>query len=385
MSEFSEMAGAFGVSAVVSAAACAVVIAARVIDAPGGLLRKGDRAPTPSAGGLGIGLGTCAGVIFLASPWASDWLAFASPSAPEKLSLALAIAFGALIIGLMDDIATFGPRFKGALFVGLAIATPVLIGAVKTLPIGLGVALPLGLVVGTAGSALWMFTIMNTVNFMDGANGLAMGSAAVGSLGLAVASFAVGAPVAGGLALCTAGALIGFLLWNYPHGRLFAGDTGALFVGAMVGVVGLLAITEGGLSPFIPPLIFFPMLADVLLTLAWRVKYRSKILEGHRDHFYHIAIRSGVAHWKVSLIYWALMAKCAIIGVALAMIPSTPPLADVAAALADTSPLTRVFVLMAAGLASLATVIAFVVLAGVWLKASAGIRAYAKARGHDSE
>jgi hypothetical protein len=78
------------------------------------------------------------------------------------------------------------------------------------------------------------------------------------------------------------------------------------------------------------------------------------------------------------------MAKCALLGFALALAPAVPPPDVVARLLADTSPLVRGFVMTAAALASLATVISFMVLAGVWLKASSGIRAYAKAHGHDA-
>jgi Fuc2NAc and GlcNAc transferase len=378
-----EFAAAALAAALASAAFCGLMVRVRILDAPGGLVRKGDRAPTPTSGGLGIAIGVCVAAALLASPFSSAWTLNATADAATDMSTALLIAAGGLAIGLADDVAELGPRLKSGLFALLALAPPLLIGAIEYLPLGLGVAVPLGPILGVAGCALWMFTIMNTVNFIDGANGLAMGSVAIGLCGLAAASLAVGAPAAAALAVCGAGALVGFLVWNFPHGRLYAGDAGALFCGAIVGIVGLMAINQGGLSPFIPPIIFFPMLADVLLTLAWRARHRAVLLEGHRDHFYQIALRAGVPHWKVSLVYWALMAKCALIGFALALTPAAPSPVTVARALADADPFVRYMVTAAAGLVSLSTLIAFAVLAGVWLKASAGIRAYAKARGHD--
>jgi UDP-N-acetylmuramyl pentapeptide phosphotransferase/UDP-N-acetylglucosamine-1-phosphate transferase len=375
---------AVSVAAAVSAAVCGLMLRVRVLDAPGGLVRKGDRPATPTSGGLGVAAGFCAGAAWLASPFAWNWTLNANTDAVSDMAVALWVAFGALAVGLADDVAQLGPRIKAGIFAALAFTPALFIGHVEALPIGLGFALPLGPVLGVLGCALWMFTIINTVNFIDGANGLAMGSVAIGLLGLGAASFAVGAPTATAVALCGAGALIGFLPWNFPSGKLFAGDAGALFIGAIAGSAGLMAITEGGLSPFIPPIIFFPMLADVLLTLAWRVRHRTNVLDGHRDHFYQIALRSGAPHWKVSLVHWALMAKCAILGVALAMAPQVPPPQVVAQVMHDASPILRGFVLAAAGLASLATFLAFVVLAAVWLKASTGIRAYAKTRGFDA-
>ena len=367
----------------VSLAACALAVHARVLDAPGGLVRKGDRPPVPTSGGIGIGIGVFAGVGFLAAA-GPFWGQELSPSAPQWIAASLVVAVCALAIGLMDDIATFGPRLKAVVFVALSFAAPLAIGPVEALPLAFGVSVPVGFILGLIGSALWMFTIMNTVNFIDGANGLAMGSTAIGLMALAIAAFASGAPAAAGLCLCAAAALVGFLVWNYPAGRLFAGDTGALFIGTLVGAVSLVAVQEGGLSPFVPPIVFFPMLADVLLTLAWRVRHRTKVLEGHRDHFYQIAIRAGMAPWKVTLVYWALMAKCGLIGIALTLTPQTPPM-DAAAAVADAPLWTQTLVISTAALASTTTLAAFVVLAGVWLKASAKIRAFAKSRGLDVE
>ncbi len=373
------------VAGLVSAAFCGLMARVRVLDAPDGLIRKGDRAPTPTGGGLGVAIGVCAGVAWLASPFAFAWTQGLSAAAASHIGIALMVGFGALAIGLADDISQLGPRLKAGMFVVLSLTPPLFIGHIEALPLGLGIAIPLGSILGLLGCALWMFTIMNTVNFIDGANGLAMGSAGIGLLGLGAASLAVGAPAAAALSFCMVGALAGFLPWNFPQGRLFVGDTGALFTGALVGAIGLMAIVEGGLSPFIPPIIFFPMLADVLLTLAWRVRHRSSVLEGHRDHFYQIAVRSGMPHWKVSVVYWLLMAKCGLLGFVLAMVPQAPTPEVVARVLADASPMARGFVMATAALASLSTLITFVVLAGVWLKASVGVRAYAKARGYDTE
>lgn len=378
-----ELGGAVLLAATVSVAACGMAMRARVLDAPLGLARKGDRAPVATSGGVGVGFGVFAGIGVLSAA-GSLWALELDPAAPGWIAAALGVAACALVIGLLDDIAVFGPRLKGAVFAALSFAAPIMIGPVESLPLAFGVSLPLGYALGVIGSALWMFTIMNTVNFIDGANGLAMGSAAIGLAAFSIAAFVAGAPASASLALCAAAALLGFLVWNFPAGRLFAGDSGALFIGALVGTLGLMAVEEGGLSPFIPPILFFPMLADVLLTLSWRVRHRAKLLQGHRDHFYHIAIRAGVQPWRVTLVYWALMTKCGLIGIALTLTPQ-PSLLAAAAAVAAAPFWVQSLVMTAAAIASTATLAAFIVLAGVWLKASKRIRAYAKARGLDVE
>ena len=74
------------------------------------------------------------------------------------------------------------------------------------------------------------------------------------------------------MTFCCAGALIGFLYWNFPHGRIFAGDSGALFAGAVAALASLMIISRTDVPPFVPPILFMPLLADALLTLAWRMR-----------------------------------------------------------------------------------------------------------------
>jgi UDP-N-acetylmuramyl pentapeptide phosphotransferase/UDP-N-acetylglucosamine-1-phosphate transferase len=160
-----------------------------------------------------------------------------------------------------------------------------------------------------------VFTLVNAVNFMDGANGLSMGSVAIGMIGLCTIAVTHGDGTGSGAiaAACTAGALVGFLLWNFPHARLFAGDSGALFVGGLAALTSLLVIHRTELSPVVPAIIFFPLLADVLLTLAWRAIRRRSLLDGHSEHLYQIAIHGGMSHAAIALIYWGAMTACGVI------------------------------------------------------------------------
>ncbi len=98
------------------------------------------------------------------------------------------------------------------------------------------------------------------------------------------------------------GALAGFLVWNIP-GRLFAGDAGALFTGAMLGALSLLLVQARPDWVWLPPLLLLPILADVLLTLMWRARHRKPLFSAHRDHAYQIALKAGLKHWQVAAIH----------------------------------------------------------------------------------
>lgn len=313
---------AFG--AFVSLLVCRAVMAAGLMDMAVGA-RRAHLQPTPTSGGLGIAVGFA--LAMMALSFAPLWRAQAEAESALRLTVTTAVAYAFLGLGFFDDARPLGPRVKFVLFAVLSVSGALAAGVVKALPLSEAMTLELVFPLGLIGSALWVFTLANAVNFMDGSNGLAMGSVAIGLVALGAIALAAGAPSAAAMALCGAGALAGFLFWNFPHGRLFAGDSGALFAGALAALASLAAIGEGGISPFIPPILFFPLLGDVLLTLAWRLSQGRKLFDGHSEHLYQIGLRPGQGHAAVALLYWAAMAACGGLGYAAAAGWIAPPLA----------------------------------------------------------
>lgn len=296
-------------AATTSFVACRLLIAAGLVDLPNEA-RKAHRKPTPTSGGIGIALGFAAGLLVLSAMSAPEW----RTDTLVRAALVTAFASAFMILGFLDDARPMGPKRKFFVFALLSLFSASMIGVADTLPLAPGVTLELGYGLGLAGSALFVFTLVNCVNFMDGANGLAMGSVAVGLISLCTIALHAGAPGLAALSACGAAALVGFLIWNYPKAKLFAGDSGALFAGALAALISLFAVERVNLSPFVPAILFFPLLADVLLTLAWRVSQKRRILAGHAEHMYQIGVRSKLGHARVSAIYWAACAVCGGIG-----------------------------------------------------------------------
>lgn len=310
---------------------CRTLIGAPIVDLPNEA-RKLHVAPTPTSGGVAIALGFAVGLMSLSLlPFA--WRDEITEQGAAMSSIGAAFAYSFLMLGFLDDAFPLGPRLKFTVFSVLALAASMSVGPVKMLPIGMDAPIVLAFPFALAGTALWVFTLVNCVNFMDGANGLAMGSVAIGLIVLAALGVTLNAPSGAAIAVCGAGALIGFLFWNFPDGRLFAGDSGALFAGAMAALASLVLIQRAGLSPFVPPILFFPLLADALLTLAWRASRGRSLLDGHSEHLYQIAQRAGWGRRRIALIYWAAMAGCGLIGFAVALFPNTPAPALALAAL----------------------------------------------------
>lgn len=309
---FLELTAAAAVAALVSLIACRVVMKTGPLDAPDAP-RKAHGAPTPTSGGVGMAAGFGASLILFAL-FSHTMREDISPRGAFLLTLAASFSYVFLFIGFWDDARPLTARFKLVLFTVASCAATFAVGPVARFPLYGDVVLQLPYAIAFLGTALWIFTVVNGVNFMDGANGLAMGSVAVGLASLAAVAATHGSPAGVAICLCAIGAVLGFLFWNFPAGRLFAGDSGALFAGALAALSSVIVIHRTGISPLIPPILFFPFLADVLVTLAWRAWRRRSLFDGHSEHLYQIARHGGMSHAEVSFTYWAATAACGAVG-----------------------------------------------------------------------
>ena len=295
------------IACIISLIVCRAMIWIGPLDAPNEE-RKQHLEPTPTSGGIGIGAGFGAALTVL-SLFSFEWRHEVMPAAVAMLWVAALFAYPLLFVGFVDDARRLSTKFKFAVYVVLSVAAAWLMGVVDEVSIGPYV-IQLPFLIALAGTGLWVFTLINVVNFMDGANGMAMGCVAIGLLALALISFEGGSIGGAAISLCCAGALVGFLVWNFPSGRLFAGDSGALFAGAIAAFACLIAISRADMSPLVAPILFFPLLADTLLTLIYRLHLGRRILDAHNEHIYQIAIRSGWSHAGIVLVYWLAMAIC---------------------------------------------------------------------------
>ena len=294
---------ALPVAFLVSLLVARLVMAAGILDHPNA--RSSHAEPTPRGGGLGALAGTLTG-------WAL--LPVASPS--EAAALAGIAICGMLAggLGLLDDLFTLSERLKFLVLLALSLAVSSMAGPVVTLGAG-----DMPWLVGLAGSALFVFTTVNAVNFMDGSDGLIIAC-------LAPAALALGMITGSPFPWILAAALAGLAVWNAPllraRGRLFAGDVGAL--GAAMLLAGLAlewAAGAGGGSAWLAALLFLPLLGDVLLTMGARAKMGRSVFVAHRAHAYQLLIRTGTSHRTVALIWGGMSLACG----ALALLGSVLP------------------------------------------------------------
>lgn len=297
---------AASVAAVAAAAGAGLVAWTGPVDSPNA--RSSHDTPTVTTGGLAVVAGAAVGLAVFA------YLAGAAQAlAVGGLALAFAAALAAF--GGFDDLYDYGAKPKLAIQLIVALAFAAIVAPVTALPLP-GVVVQLPAILGIGGVALWLVTVTNAVNFMDGADGLAAGCMAIAFAALAVATVAT-APGIAATALVAAAALAGFLPWNLPSKRMFQGDVGSLFSGFLVAGLGLAAYARGATGLFLVPFSLTPFLADVLLTLSMRSKRGERLFEAHRDHLYQLWLRrTGRSHAALAVRGFVLTALYALAGLA---------------------------------------------------------------------
>lgn len=294
----------------VSLAICGFMMAARITDTPGA--RSSHSRPTPTAGGVGIVSGMAAALMALRYFYPD----MDNPPLFFGLSgLGLLVA----ALGFADDRFIVPTLLKMLLLGVIAFATPAIAGIPLSAPLGLAlIDLPPGLAYG--GAALWVFVVMNAVNFMDGANGLMGCFMMIAAAGLSAFGVFTATPDVTLMGGALAASIAGLLPYNCrTEARIFCGDTGSLFIG-FVFAAGALRLVSGGNGEYMlyaAPLLILPFLTDVLLTLIKRTRRGENLLQAHRSHLYHLMLKSGAGHLEVTRRYMlaaALFAVIALIG-----------------------------------------------------------------------
>ena len=255
--------------------------------------QKLHAAPVPRVGGIGIVAGVVAAAVVL---WFQD------PSSGQFAWLLLLCAIPAFGSGLLEDLTkTQSPRRR--LFftaVSAAVAVAVLDGVIDRTAIP-GID---WLVSFTAPAALLTVFVVagvaNSLNIIDGLNGLASMCTVLilGSIGYV--AFQVGDTVIMYLALAGVGAVLGFFVWNFPSGLIFLGDGGAYFLGFYVAELAILLLHRNPtVSPMFPLLVCIYPVFETLFSIYRRVMLRDQPAGMPDGIHLHSLIYRRVMRWAV--------------------------------------------------------------------------------------
>ncbi len=226
--------------------------------------------PVPRSGGMALALGGCAGLVvagLLFTPTGLTLLATSRSIGPVLLGT-LAI----LILGVADDMRPIPAVIKFGAQVAVAVAMYAVGVRVELLSLPFG-SVDLGTVLGPAVTVLWFVGITNAFNLLDGADGVAAGSAFFAATAVFIMSVTLGHPGIGLVAAALAGALLGFLPFNFPPARAFLGDSGSMSTGFLLAGLAVEGSTKGPtLVAIAVPLVAFGVpVFDTTITLIRRL------------------------------------------------------------------------------------------------------------------
>ena len=271
-----------------------------IVDAPDGKL-KHQREPVPYLGGLAIYLA------FLIS------LALTFEFRHDVLGIILGGTI-VVMLGLIDDFGVLTPSTKLA---GQLLAVFVLIKSGIRIEIA---ALPewVDLVL----TVLWMIGLINAFNLLVIMDGLSAGVGAVSAAGLFVAAWLQGDQTVLFMLAALIGSLVGFLKYNWQPARIYMGDTGAMFIGLLLGAMAMIGKypSDHPLSLLAPVFILGIPIFDTLFVMWIRYQRGIPIFWGSPDH---IAIR--LRHWgmtipRIVLLSYLATAVVSAIGLLLMMV-----------------------------------------------------------------
>jgi UDP-GlcNAc:undecaprenyl-phosphate/decaprenyl-phosphate GlcNAc-1-phosphate transferase len=143
--------------------------------------------------------------------------------------------------------------------------------------------------------------VSNSINLIDGYNGLASGVCCAVLLGIGALANAAGATALVDLSIICVAALLGFMVWNFPFGRLFLGDGGAYFSGFVVAELGLLLVIGGGnTSPWsVLLLLGYPVTETLFSIVRRRWVMRTRAAEPDAQHLHHLVYQwIGAQPWS---------------------------------------------------------------------------------------
>jgi len=289
-----------------------LAISVGAVDAPN-IARKEQKEPVPYLGGVAIALGVV--IASYSSLLAVDF----SLETFRLASFVLVPAIAISVMGLIDDLRGLQPwpRLIAQTLTGIIVAI------ILTLTNTMGVAFG-NPILNYAISILWIVGVCNSINFFDNLDGGAAGTVAVISSFLFIIAFDRQQILVSALAIVTAGATAGFLIWNRAPAKIYMGDAGALFLGIIISVLTIRLrpdVSSQLASLAIPLALMAVPILDTTVAVTSRIYRGISPLTGGRDHLSHRLIRIGIARRNTAFLLWGLAAFYGVIAVAIYKYP----------------------------------------------------------------
>lgn len=285
-----------------------VATAVGLVDHPDGR-RKTHQRPTPLGGGVALLVGaSLALVVGLSLHGGQEWREMAEAVSILPLSAA---CLWIVLVGLVDD--KWGMRGRYKLLAQLVAALFLVASGFYFQRISLfGTVIDLG-IFAVPFVAFWFVGAMNSVNLLDGADGFAGTIGFIMTVGLATMAAVAGREEVAIVAWTFAGALLGFLMFNFPPAKIFLGDAGSMLVGLVVGALSLKASLKGaGTLLLAAPLALWAIpIIDVIAAILRRTLTGRSIYSTDRAHIHHRLLERLGSNHRLLFAIGAISLVCA--------------------------------------------------------------------------
>ncbi len=156
----------------------------------------------------------------------------------------------------------------------------------------------------------WIVGITNTLNFIDGLDGLSAGVAMISSLSLMVVAGRFGYTHITIISAVVAGACLGFLPFNFNPAKIFMGDTGALFLGFMLAVISIEGVMKSvaTIAVIAPILILGVPIFDTTFAIFRRLLNGQSVAAADKGHLHHRLLNRGFSQKRAVLILYGISA-----------------------------------------------------------------------------
>ncbi len=215
------------------------------------------------------------------------------------------------VLGFVDDIVQLRPYAK---------LVAQIIAAVVLTTFGLALPWTPWMPVNHMITVVWLVGVTNAMNLLDNIDGLSSGIGAIAALFMAYFFYAGGHVGEAVLVATFAGALLGFLVFNFNPASIFMGDSGSLFIGFFLGGAALYHPTTGGQNRLFsvlaaPVLILAIPILDTTLVTITRKLHGRPVSQGGRDHTSHRLVALGLSERGATLTLYFLAIVSGSIGV----------------------------------------------------------------------
>lgn len=273
--------------------------------------RRVHAAPIPRLGGVAIFLSVVLTLVTL--PLIDNLVTQSFRGYAKNLRAVLASSALVFLFGIFDDL--FGARAKWK-FIAQAMGGALLYflgGRIDALSIPFVGSVALPPILGFGLTLVWVVGISNAFNLIDGIDGLAAGAGLFAALVMLAVSFLLGNVFVTIITLIIAGALIGFLRYNFNPASIFLGDSGSLFIGFTLAALSVTSSQKAStvVAVAIPLMAFGLPVIDTGFTIARRFISGKPLFEGDREHIHHKLLDRG---WSQRRVAFVLYGVCALFG-----------------------------------------------------------------------